>query len=111
MHRHEHVTRSNPVTPFPGEGITPAYAHYVLVLLFVVYVFNFIDRQILAILLEAIKQDGYVRPPSLVTLASRRRSPPAGNLPRGSDLAQSIRLRGKLQRRAQTCSARPGTGA
>jgi MFS family permease len=36
---------------------SPAYARYVLFLLFVVYVFNFIDRQILAILLEAIKHD------------------------------------------------------
>jgi hypothetical protein len=37
--------------------ISEPYAAYVLGLLFVVYVFNFIDRQILAILLEAIKQD------------------------------------------------------
>jgi predicted MFS family arabinose efflux permease len=36
---------------------SPGYARYVLGLLFVVYVFNFIDRQILAILLEPIKQD------------------------------------------------------
>ncbi len=36
---------------------SPAYARYVLGLLFVVYVFNFVDRQILAILLEAVKQD------------------------------------------------------
>ena len=33
------------------------YPQYVLVLLFVVYVFNFIDRQILAILIEPIKAD------------------------------------------------------
>lgn len=33
------------------------YPYYVLALLFVVYVFNFVDRQILAILLEAIKAD------------------------------------------------------
>ena len=39
------------------EPVSPAYANYVLGLLFVVYVFNFIDRQILAILLEAIKAD------------------------------------------------------
>ena len=37
--------------------VTPGYANYVLGLLFFVYVFNFIDRQILAILLEAIKRD------------------------------------------------------
>jgi MFS family permease len=36
---------------------SPSYARYVLGLLFVVYVFNFIDRQILAILLEPIKAD------------------------------------------------------
>jgi predicted MFS family arabinose efflux permease len=34
-----------------------AYANYVLGVLFVVYVFNFIDRQVLAILLQPIKQD------------------------------------------------------
>ena len=37
--------------------ITPAYANYVLGLLFVAYVFNFIDRQILGMLLESIKRD------------------------------------------------------
>ncbi|MCZ6712717.1 MAG: MFS transporter, partial [Deltaproteobacteria bacterium] len=37
--------------------ISPRYANYVLGLLFVVYVFNFIDRQILTILLEPIKQE------------------------------------------------------
>jgi predicted MFS family arabinose efflux permease len=36
---------------------SPAYANYVLALLFVAYVFNFIDRQILGILLESIKRD------------------------------------------------------
>jgi predicted MFS family arabinose efflux permease len=33
------------------------YANYVLAILFVVYVFNFIDRQILGILLDDIKAD------------------------------------------------------
>ena len=33
------------------------YAYYVLAILFVVYVFNFIDRQILSILLQPIKED------------------------------------------------------
>jgi MFS family permease len=37
--------------------VSPGYARYALGLLFVVYVFNFIDRQILSILLEPIKQD------------------------------------------------------
>jgi len=41
----------------PARSSSPAYARYVLGLLFVVYVFNFIDRQILAILLEPIKKD------------------------------------------------------
>ena len=36
---------------------TPAYSRYVLGLLFVVYIFNFIDRQILAILLDPIKAE------------------------------------------------------
>ena len=37
--------------------VTRAYANYVLGLLFVVYVFNFIDRQVLSILLDQIKAD------------------------------------------------------
>ena len=37
--------------------ITRGYARYVLALLFVAYVFNFIDRQILAILLQPIKNE------------------------------------------------------
>ncbi len=41
----------------PARPPSPAYARYVLGLLFVVNVFNFIDRQILAILLEPIKED------------------------------------------------------
>jgi MFS family permease len=38
-------------------AVSPAYARYALGLLFVVYVFNFIDRQILSILLEPIKAE------------------------------------------------------
>jgi predicted MFS family arabinose efflux permease len=37
--------------------LSSAYSYYVLAVLFVVYVFNFIDRQVLAILLESIKED------------------------------------------------------
>jgi MFS family permease len=37
--------------------VSQAYANYVLGVLFLVYVFNFIDRQILAILIGPIKQD------------------------------------------------------
>jgi predicted MFS family arabinose efflux permease len=40
-----------------NEPVRPAAARYVLGLLFVVYVMNFVDRQILAILLDPIKQD------------------------------------------------------
>ena len=38
-------------------SVTPGYSAYVLGLLFVVYVFNFIDRQVLSILLQPIKDD------------------------------------------------------
>jgi predicted MFS family arabinose efflux permease len=41
----------------PPPVVGGPYAYYVLGVLFVVYIFNFIDRQILAILLEPIKQD------------------------------------------------------
>jgi len=41
----------------PAPSHSPAYARYVLGILFVVFVFNFVDRQILAILLEPIKAD------------------------------------------------------
>lgn len=41
----------------PAPVVGGPYAYYVLAVLFVVYIFNFIDRQILAILLEPIKQD------------------------------------------------------
>ena len=44
-----------------GAGETPevsrGYSYYVLAILFLVYVFNFIDRQVLSILLEPIKED------------------------------------------------------
>ncbi len=38
-------------------SISPAYANYVLAVMFLAYVFNFIDRQIISILLEPIKED------------------------------------------------------
>jgi predicted MFS family arabinose efflux permease len=41
----------------PAVSFTPAYSRYVLVILFLVYVSNFVDRQILSILLDPIKQD------------------------------------------------------
>lgn len=40
----------------PGE-FSPGYTRYALGLLLVVYIFNFIDRQIVAILLQSIKED------------------------------------------------------
>ena len=50
-----------PTSDSPPPQLTPVvggpYAYYVLAVLFIVYIFNFIDRQILAILLEPIKQD------------------------------------------------------
>jgi MFS family permease len=41
----------------PAAVVGGPYAYYVLGVLFVVYIFNFIDRQILAILLQPIKED------------------------------------------------------
>ena len=48
------------VPPAAGSGVPPlseGYRRYALWLLFVVYVFNFIDRQIVTILAEPIKQE------------------------------------------------------
>ncbi len=44
-------------TPKSGATYSAGYSRYVLGVLFLVYVFNFIDRQILGILLEDIKAD------------------------------------------------------
>jgi predicted MFS family arabinose efflux permease len=41
----------------PAPAVSRAYANYVLAVMFIAYVFNFIDRQIISILLEPIKQD------------------------------------------------------
>ena len=38
-------------------AVSRAYANYVLGVLFLVYVFNFIDRQVLSILIDPIKRD------------------------------------------------------
>ena len=40
-----------------------AYANYVLVVLMIVYVFNFIDRNILSILAEAVSYTHLTLPP------------------------------------------------
>ena len=55
----ETLAQNDPSSP-PHDAPTEVggpYAYYVLAVLFVVYVFNFIDRQILAILLQPIKED------------------------------------------------------
>jgi predicted MFS family arabinose efflux permease len=44
-------------TPPSEFSSSPRYSNYVLGALFVVYVFNFVDRQILAILIQPIKED------------------------------------------------------
>ena len=49
--------RGAPAAQASDFQISIGYSYYVLGVLFVVYVFNFIDRQVLAILLEAIKKD------------------------------------------------------
>jgi len=41
----------------PQEPVSDRYANYVLAVLFLVYVFNFIDRQVLSILIQPIKED------------------------------------------------------
>ena len=56
------AVKDEPLQDSPASSESPPevggpYAYYVLGVLFVVYIFNFIDRQILAILLEPIKQD------------------------------------------------------
>ena len=54
---------AEPTTPDPESTssnvrqVTPGYRRYAIWLLFVVYVFNFIDRQIVTILAEPIKRD------------------------------------------------------
>jgi predicted MFS family arabinose efflux permease len=48
---------SRPQDDDGGSGFSPAYRWYALGLMFVVYIFNFIDRQILSILNQPIKED------------------------------------------------------
>ncbi len=50
--------RALPETKRPQEaGYSPGYSRYVLGVLFCVYVFNFVDRQILSILIDPIKAE------------------------------------------------------
>lgn len=51
------ATPMNPAAPLPQAPSTPAYRAYVLAMLVLVYTFNFIDRQIVAILAVPIKAD------------------------------------------------------
>lgn len=51
------ISTSRPQRLDPPLKFTPAYRHYVLLLLTLVYALNFIDRQILVILQESIKAD------------------------------------------------------
>jgi MFS family permease len=53
----EHPQLSHTALSKPAPAVGGLYAYYVLGVLFVVYIFNFIDRQILAILLQPIKED------------------------------------------------------
>jgi MFS family permease len=55
--QHEPQPSPVPVVPEPAPEVGGPYAHYVLSVLFVVYIFNFLDRQLLAILLQPIKED------------------------------------------------------
>ena len=48
---------ATPVAPASDSDVSLGYSYYVLGVLFTVYVFNFIDRQVLAILLQPIKQE------------------------------------------------------
>ncbi|WP_421789013.1 spinster family MFS transporter [Hyphobacterium sp.] len=46
---------ADPVAPQADDAPRPAYAQYVVLSLFVVYTFNFIDRQIVAVMQEPLK--------------------------------------------------------
>lgn len=54
---HESPPRSEPERPDETPTVSRAYANYVLGLLFLVYVFNFVDRQVMSILLQPIKEE------------------------------------------------------
>jgi len=51
------VIKQHPDDPHSDFKVTEGYRSYVVWLLFVVYVFNFVDRQILSIVMEPIKQE------------------------------------------------------
>ena len=59
------------MTAAPHEQFSNRYRYYVLALLTLGYVFNFVDRQVMTILLEPIKADWCDRHPDGFTLGSR----------------------------------------
>lgn len=56
IHHEPQPPHASVIPPTPPEVGGP-YAYYVLGVLFVMYLFNFLDRQLLAILLQPIKED------------------------------------------------------
>ena len=52
-----------------NEGVTNRYRNYVLAMLTAVYVFNFIDRQLLVILQESIKKELHLSDTQLALLS------------------------------------------
>ncbi|HEV2562796.1 MAG TPA: MFS transporter [Rhizomicrobium sp.] len=62
---------SNPISAANGgvAGFSNAYRHYVLVILTAMYVVNYLDRQILAILLQPIKNEFHISDTALGLLA------------------------------------------
>lgn len=56
IHHEPQPPHTSVIPPTPPEVGGP-YAYYVLGVLFVMYLFNFLDRQLLAILLQPIKED------------------------------------------------------
>lgn len=50
-------TQVPPSAPVPRTATSSAYANYVLAVLFVVYVFNFIDRQVMSVFIGPIKAE------------------------------------------------------
>ena len=52
------MTDNNTTAPSPaGNNFSPAYRNFVLALLTLGYVFNFVDRQVMSILIEPIKAE------------------------------------------------------
>ncbi len=47
----------NTIPLTPAEDVSPAYANYVLGVLFTVYVFNFVDRQAMSVFIGPIKEE------------------------------------------------------